>query len=365
MKKIPLAKPDLSGNEIKYVNEVIAKQGRISSSGYYLDKFEGMAARRFKRKFALSCSNGTTALHLALLSLGIGPGDEVIVPTMTFAACAAAIVYCGARPVFIDSNLQDWTIDVLQLDAKKTSRTRAVLAVDLYGMPANYDILPAWCKKNKIYLIEDAAEAHGACFAGKPVGSFGQVSCFSFYGNKVLTTGEGGVCLTDDKALYNRMKVLKNHGMRSAGLYDHDIVGFNYRLTNLQAAIGCAQFERFNEFLAKREQLDRWYHEFLGGTEEIIFQKYDQKKISPVCWLFSCVVKKNSQLIRSKLTGKGIENRAFFKPLHLQKPYKRYCLNQKFPKAEYLYKHGLTLPAFIDLTKREIKRISDYLLASF
>lgn len=358
MKNIPLADPDLTGNEAKYVLDAIKKEQRISSSGQYISRFEKEAAAYFGRRFALSCSNGTTALHLALLALGVGPGDEVIVPTMTFAACAAVVVHCGARPVFIDSSLDDWTLDIKQLDSKLTSRTKAVIAVDLYGLPAAHDFLEAWCAKNKVFLIEDAAEAHGARFQGKLTGSFGSISCFSLYGNKVITTGEGGICLTDDKKIYERMQVFKNHGMSlKKQKYDHDIVGFNYRLTNLQAAVGCAQLERLDQFLAKRAQIDEWYHEFLGGVKEIIFQKFDLKKIQPVCWLFSCLVKKDNKIVRRELAKKGIDSRPFFKPLHTLKPYQEFSVGQRFPVAEYLHKYGLTLPTSVKLSRSDVKYV--------
>jgi len=365
MKKIFVAEPVLDGNEAKYVLDAITEEGHISSFGKYINKFEQKMAASFQRKFASSCSNGTTALHLALLALNVGLGDEVILPSMTFAACAAVVVHCGATPVFIDSNIDDWTLDINQLDSKLTPKTKAVIAVDLYGLPADYEYLEKWCKKNKVYLIEDAAEAHGARFMDSPVGSFGSVSCFSFYGNKVLTTGEGGICLTDDKEIHERIGIFKNHGTKPginrSERYEHSVAGFNFRLTNLQAAVGCAQLERMNKFLSKRDKINAWYHKYLGGIKEITFQKFDSKKIKPVCWLFSCLVKKDVEKIMDELAGKGVESRPFFKPLHLQGPYKKYCAGQKFPVAEYLWKYGLTLPTSVKLEEKEIKYICDCL----
>ena len=365
MKKIFVANPIFDGNEVKYVLDALTEEGHISSFGEYIDKFEREAATLFGRKFASSCSNGTTALHLALLALGVGPGNEVVVPSMTFAACAAVVVHCGATPVFIDSNINDWTLDVNQLDTKLTSKTKAVIAVDLYGVPADYGHLTDWCKKNKVYLIEDAAEAHGARFSGRPVGSFGAVSCFSFYGNKVLTTGEGGICLTDDKNIHERIGIFKSHGTKPGinrrERYEHSVAGFNFRLTNLQAAVGCAQLERMNEFLAKREKINTWYHKYLNGIKEISFQKFNSKKAQPVCWLFSCLVEKDIEKIMDGLAEKGIESRPFFVPLHLQPPYKKYCVRQKFPVAERLWKYGLTLPTSVKLEEEDIKYVCDCL----
>jgi len=360
--KIPVAKPDLSGREAEYVLDAIKNEGRISSSGKYIDLFEQYGRKFFRRKYALSCSNGTTALHLALLGLGIGPGDEVIVPVLTFTATAAAVVHAGARPVFVDCNLSDWTIDINQLDKKLSPKTKAIIPVDLFGMPCDYDRLGAWCKKNKIFLIEDAAESHGAYYKGKPVGSFGQVSCLSFYGNKILTTGEGGMCLTDNKEIYERMRVFKNHGMKKGGLYEHDVVGYNYRLTNLQAAIGCAQFEKLEESVAQREKIEKSYKKLLGGLSGVVFQRYDQEKIKPVCWIFSLLFSdKKMEFVRQKLLEKGIETRTFFKPFHWQKGYRPYVTQRRFPAAEYLYEHGVSLPTFNQLSGSEIKYICSVL----
>jgi len=356
--KIPVARPDLSGKEAVYVLDAIKNEGRISSSGKYLDRFEEYGRKFFKRKHALSCSNGTTALHLALLGLEIGPGDEVIVPVLTFTATAAAVVHAGAKPVFIDCNLEDWTIDIKQLDKKLTPKTKAVISVDLFGMPCNYEYLENWCKKNKVFLIEDAAEAHGAYYKGKPTGSFGQVSCFSFYGNKIITTGEGGLCLTDDQKIYERMKVFKNHGMKSAGVYESEVIGYNYRLTNVQAAIGCAQFERFKEFLAKRKKTEELYKKLLSDYQGIVYQKYDENKIKPACWLFSLLFSdKKMEYVRQELLKKGIETRTLFKPFHWQEGYRPYITQQQFPNAEYIYEHGVSLPTFNQLTDSQIKYI--------
>ncbi|MFH0852550.1 MAG: DegT/DnrJ/EryC1/StrS aminotransferase family protein [bacterium] len=357
MKKIPVAAPDLSGNEVKYLIDAIKNEGRVSSAGKYIDRFEVLAAKNFGRKFALSCSSGTTALHLALLALGIGPGDEVIVPVFTFAAPAAVVIHCGAKLVFVDINKNDWNLDVKELDKKLTKRTKALIAVDTYGMPCDYDYIVHWCKAHKIFLIEDAAESHGAFFGGKPVGNFGEVSCFSFYGNKILTTGEGGVCLSDSQELYEKMAILKNHGMRSRGVYDHEVVGYNYRMTNLQAAVGCAQFERFQKFLKARKTMKLLYEKLLANCPSITFQLSNDKKAEAVCWLFSVLINKDIDAVRQKLSEKGVASRPFFKPLHLQKPFQPYAMNQKFPNAEYAYQHGISLPSSTLLTEKQVSFI--------
>jgi len=355
---IPIARPDLSGNESKYVLDAIAHEGRISSSGIYLDRFESLAATRFGRVHALSVSNGTTALHLALRGLDIGPGDEVIVPSFTFAATAAAVVHCGATPVFVDVRADDWMIDPAALDAVRTTRTKAVIAVDLYGMPCNYQALQDWCTQHHLSLIEDAAEAHGARYHDKPVGSFGHVSCFSFYGNKILTTGEGGMCLTDDPDLFERMRVLKNHGMKKPGVYEHAVVGYNYRMTNLQAAIGCAQFERFDQFLEARRTISGQYMKQLSKVEGITLQHSLDSNIQPVFWLFSILIDKSPVAIAAHLKAQGIETRPVFKPMHMQEAYRVYIRpGQTFPVSESLSSRGISLPSSSLMTEEEVNYV--------
>jgi len=297
-------------------------------------------------------SNGTTALHLALMALGVGPGDEVIVPSFTFVASISTIRHCGATPVMIDSRADDWTLDVSQLDSARTPRTKAVMAVDLYGMPCDYDVLVPWCQKNGLALIEDAAEAHGARFAGRAVGSYGDISCFSFFG--IVTTGEGGMCLTDDPELYEKMRVLKNHGMTKPGLYEHDVVGYNYRLTNVQAAIGVAQMERIDEFLERRAKNAALYKELLGGESKINFQKFGAEK-NPVCWMETVMIDADVAAVAAELAKAEIETRRTFRPMHTQKPYAPFAVGRSFPVAEDLYRRGLNLPSSALLMPEQIK----------
>ncbi len=352
--KIPVASPDLSGNEAKYVLDAIQNEGRISSSGKYLDRFEMACAEQFGRRFAHSMSNGTVALHLALLSLGIGPGDEVIVPSFTFAASAAVILHCGATPVFVDVREDDWTIDTTKLESVRTPRTKAVIAVDLYGTPCDYFALEDWCKAHNIFLIEDAAEAHGARYNNHPVGSFGDISCFSFFGNKVLTTGEGGVCVMDNPEYCERLHVLKNHGMKRPGIFEHDIAGWNARMTNVQAAMGVAQFERFDAFLAARANNERIYRELLADVPGITLKHADAKK-QTVNWMFSILIDKDVAAIRAKLLEQDIETRPLFTPLHVQKPYLPFAYGKYFPVSERLHRQGLSLPSSSVLTREHIE----------
>jgi perosamine synthetase len=359
---IPLACPDLSGKESAYVLDAIGTEGRISSAGKYIDRFEAGLALRFERKFALSTTNGTTALHLALLGLGVGPGDEVIVPTFTFAASVATIVHTGARPVFVDVNPEDWTLDLAALDALRTPKTKVVVAVDIYGMPCDYARLGQWCVKHGVHLIEDAAEAHGATFGGRPVGSFGAVSCFSFFGNKILTTGEGGVCLSDNAEVHERMRVLKNHGMERPGRYEHAVAGYNYRMTNVQAAIGCAQLEQFDQFLAARHKVGELYVERLQSHSRISFQRSTTADQAPVCWLMSVLLDANPVEVAAYLKGEGIDTRLLFKPMHQQEAYRQFARGS-FPVSEALHARGISLPSSSLLTEAEVDYVCAKLIA--
>lgn len=360
--RILVAKPDLTGREAEYVLDAIQRQGNISSFGEYLDRFERLGAEYCCRKYALCTSNGTTALHLALMALGVGPGDEVIVPTFTFIATASTVVHCGATPIFVDANADDWNLDIEALDAVRTSRTKAVISADLYGVPCNKSRLSAWCKLHSIALVEDAAEAFGASWDEKPVGGFGDVSCFSFYGNKIITTGEGGMCLTDNQELYERMRVLKNHGMRAAGVYEHDVVGYNYRLTNIQAAIGCAQLERVDSLLKKRDMIRQWYHDRLCAIPGITLPKLCLEQ-SPVFWMMAILLDRiSSARVKQILLDHDIETRPFFAPLHRQKAFSSFPQKiQAFPVAEDLFRRGIILPSSSLLTRAEVDFVCDAL----
>ncbi|NQV08592.1 DegT/DnrJ/EryC1/StrS family aminotransferase, partial [Candidatus Woesearchaeota archaeon] len=252
-KFIPVAEPVLEGNELKYVTECV-KTGWISSAGKFVKKFEEKFSKYCDCKYGVAVSNGTTALHLALVALGIKKGDEVIVPNFTFVATANAVVYVGGVPVFVDADKETWNIDVDKIEEKITSKTKAIIPVNIYGHPCDMNKIMDIAKKHNLYVIEDCAESHGAEYNGEKTGSFGDISCFSFYGNKIITTGEGGMCVTNNKELAEKMSMLKDHGMKPERRYWHETIGFNYRMTNIQAAIGLAQLENINKFIeTKRE----------------------------------------------------------------------------------------------------------------
>lgn len=342
-----MAKPSLDGNELKYVTDCI-ESNWISSQGDYIRKFEEGFSKFCERKYGVATSSGTTALHLALTALGVGPGDEVIVPCLTFVATASVVKHCGAKPVFVDADERTWNIDVNKIEEKITKKTKAIIPVHLYGAPCDMDPIMKIAKKHKLFVIEDAAEAHGAKYKGKKVGSFGDISCFSFFANKIITTGEGGMCVTNNKALVNKIKLYRDHG-RVKG-YWHPVVGYNYRMTNLQGALGLAQLEEIDHLLIKRRYLSGFYSALLEDVKGITFQNKDYKN---VCWMYS-VLFKDRKKVEKALKENEIDYRLFFYPLNKLPPYRD---GKKYPVAEKLSKHGINLPTFIDITTQDMLKI--------
>lgn len=262
MNKIPIYKPSITGNEKKYVNECLDSTW-ISSKGKFVNEFEARFCEYTNVKYATTVSNGTVALHLALLALGIGSGDEVIVPTLTYIASVNAIAYTGAIPVFADSREDTWQVDPEDVRRKITSKTRAIMAVHLYGHPCDMDKIMTIAKEHGLFVIEDCAEAFGTLYKGKHVGSFSDISTYSFFGNKTITTGEGGIVVTNDETLFDRAVHFKGQGLAKHREYWHDVIGYNYRMTNICAAIGLAQLEQAKEFIEKKRQIATWYKDNL------------------------------------------------------------------------------------------------------
>ena len=254
--QIPLAFPDLGGNEIEYISDAVHSSW-VSSTGPYITSFENNFSSYCDVNFGISTSNGTTALHLSLISLGIGPGDEVIVPDLTFAATINAVLHAGATPVIVDVDPDTLLIDPEKIKAAISPNTRAVICVHLFGSPCDMNSICSLCKDGKIFLIEDCAQAHGATYNNKKVGSFGDIGCFSFFGNKIITTGEGGMCVTNSEELRDKMRILRDHGMDPDRRYIHNVVGYNYRMTNIQAALGVAQLENIDKSLIFRSKFKR------------------------------------------------------------------------------------------------------------
>jgi perosamine synthetase len=353
--KYPVYKPSLSGNESLYINDCINSTW-ISSKGKYIDKFENNFKDYLKIDYATSVSNGTTALHLALLALDIGPGDEVIVPTLTYIASVNAIAYVGAKPVFVDSNLNDWNIDTDKIEEKVTNRTKALMAVHLYGASCNMASINSICKKNKILLVEDAAEGFGSMFNNEYAGSFGDISTFSFFGNKTITTGEGGMVTSKSEKLIKKVKYLKNQAISSDKEYWHDHIGYNYRMTNICAAIGLAQLERANKIINKKRKIAEWYKEELKGFD-VVFQN-EELNTKHSFWMVAILLKNNiiRDAIREKLMKVGVETRPIFYPIHTMPSY---LSNKKYPVAETLNDRGLNLPSYPDLDKADINFICE------
>ncbi|HEX3052825.1 MAG TPA: DegT/DnrJ/EryC1/StrS family aminotransferase [Aggregatilineaceae bacterium] len=360
---IPVAAPSLVGNEKKYVMDCLETTW-ISSNGKYIQQFESAFAQFCGVKYAASCCNGTVALHLALLALGIGPGDEVLIPTLTFIATANAVTYTGATPILIDSEPQTWNIDPALLEAKITERTRAIIAVHIYGHPADMDAIWAVAKRHNLFVIEDAAEAHGAEYNNKRCGSLGHVGTFSFYGNKALTTGEGGMVTTDDPALDAKIRSLKGQGMDPKRRYWFPVIGYNYRMTNIEAAIGLAQLEKVDFHLDARRNIARWYREALQDVPGIIWQ-IEQSWAKSTQWMVSIVLDDTVSISRDDLMAclaeKGIETRPIFYPMHILPPY---LSSDPFPVSDRLSQRGINLPTWAGLSQQDIQFISKSLASA-
>lgn len=354
--QIPVYEPSLGGNEKKYVLDCLESTW-ISSKGKYINLFEQGFAKYIDITYATTVSNGTVAIHLALIALGIGPGDEVIVPSLTYIASVNAITYTGATPVFVDSLVDTWQIDPEDVRRKITPNTRAVMAVHLYGQACDMDPLMAICKEHNIFLIEDCAEAIGSKYKGKYVGTFGDISTFSFFGNKTITTGEGGMVVTNDPTLFDRSVHFKGQGLAKYRQYWHDVVGYNYRMTNICAAIGLAQLEQVETFIGQKRQVAAWYKKYLTNPD-ISFHA-EAKDTFHTYWMCSILVKDSSkrELLRDKLADKGVETRPLFYPAHTMPMYSHKY--QKHPVAEYLGWRGINLPSFPTLKEDQVKMISE------
>ena len=361
--KIPIAEPWLGEEELNNAVQAI-RSGWISSQGEFILEFEQKFARYCGARFGVATSNGTVALHLALKALGIQQGDEVLVPALTFIATANTVAYCNAKPVFVDSHPVYWCIDPDRIAERVTKRTRAIVPVHLYGHPCDMAAIMHIAKNHNLYVIEDAAEAHGASYRDKRVGSFGHINCFSFYGNKIISTGEGGMCLTDDEDLATRMRILRDHGMNPNRRYWYDVVGFNYRMTNLQAAVGAAQVDKLDMLIARRRQLAAWYQEAFKDLVErgLVTLPPEMPWAKSVYWMYSILVEdrfgtSRDELINS-LKERGIETRPLFYPLHLMPPYQRRN-SRAFSVAEEVGRKGINLPSGPRVTKEQVIEITN------
>ena len=354
--RYPVYQPSLSGNERKYVLECLDSTW-ISSKGKFINQFEERFSEYLGIKYSAAVSNGTVALHIALLALGIGPGDEVIVPSFTYIASVNAIHYTGATPVFVDSDPDSWQMNPKDVNQKITSKTKAVMAVHLYGHTCDMDELVNICKEHNLYLIEDTAEAFGSKYRGKFAGTFGDISTFSFFGNKTITTGEGGMVSTNSKELYDLVMRLKGQGLAAGKEYFHDIIGYNYRMTNICAAIGCAQLENATDIIAKKRKIANWYNNQLNDLPLQLHK--ESKDVFHSYWMYTVMVgdTEKRDKLRTFLKEKGIETRPAFHPVHQMPMY--YQEGVSFPVAESLALKGINLPSYPGLNESDVNYISE------
>jgi len=353
MKLIPVYKPHLCGNEKKYVNDCLDSTW-ISSRGDYISRFESNFSDFLGVAAATSVSNGTVALHLALHALGVGPGDEVIVPTLTYIATVNAIAYVGATPVFVDSLEDTWNMDPEDVKCKITPRTKAIMVVHLYGNPCAMRELQVLCSNHELFLVEDSAEAFGSLYNGKSVGGFGDFSTFSFFGNKTITTGEGGMVTSNCVTRVERVAYLKSQSVSRTREYWHGEVGFNFRMTNICAAIGLAQLEQAEQVLQKKNLINNWYVSYLQGTS-LQFQRVEACANSSY-WMVTVLTPTEAMRdgLRDHLKANGVETRPMFYPVHRMPIF---YSDASFPVAEGVSKRGMNLPSYPDLTKLDVKLI--------
>jgi perosamine synthetase len=355
---INLAQPDLNGNELKYVTECM-ETGWISSLGRFIPLFEEEMAKLAGTKHAIATNNGTTALHLALVALGVGPGDEVIVPTVTYIATANAVAYCGATPVLVDVEPGTVNMDASKLQAALTSKTKGVISAHLYGIPADVKGVNAFCEANGIFHLEDAAESHGATVDGKPVGGWGTAATFSFFGNKIVTTGEGGAVTTDDDELAAQLRLLRGQGMDPNRRYWFPVIGFNYRMTNIQAAIGLAQLERFDDIVAVRRGIAAQYatrFAQIEGLEPVVIAD----GVVPVPWMQNIYLRDadaaRRDAVMASLRELGVDSRPVFYPMHVMPPYEQ---TGDFAVGDDWSARGISLPMHTALTPEDVDTICD------
>ena len=360
-KMIPVAEPLIGAKEKEYVNKCL-ETGWISSSGSYVKEFEKRCASFSKARYGISTCNGTVALHLALLAANVKKGDEVIVPTLTFISTANAVLFTGAKPIFVDSQKDTWNMDPDLIEQSITKNTKAIIPVHLFGHPADMDPIKKVARKYNLIIIEDTAEAHGAEYKGKPVGTLGDLGTFSFYGNKIITTGEGGMVLTNNKDFSDKIRILRDHGMSPEKKYVHNVVGYNYRLTNVQAAIGLAQMEKINSIIASKIKIAEAYNNGLSKASTITLP-VNKNWAKNIYWLYSIILRKNYKISRDRLIKElkleGIDSRPMFPTVHKQPIYNT---ADELPVAQELSEMGITLPSSPVLKLSQIKKIISVIL---
>ena len=364
---IPVNTPLLSGNEKKYLLECISTNW-ISSEGPFISKFENQFSNYNNRKHGIAVSNGSAALDIAVKALGIGENDEVIVPAFTIISPLLSIVRSGAKPILVDSEINTFNIDVSKIEEKISTNTKAILVVHIYGFPSDMDAISSLCKKYNLFLIEDSAEMHGQTYNDKKCGSFGDISTFSFYPNKLITTGEGGMILTDNENLNESCKKLRNLAFEPLKKrFVHYEMGWNYRMTNLQAALGLAQLENIDKHINRKREIGRIYNDYLKNTKHISLMPETTSYSENIYWVYSILLDDsfpgNAELIMKKLKDQGIATRPFFYPMNLQPVFNNMGLftNESYPVAEKISNKGFYIPCGLGISNLEIKEVADKL----
>jgi perosamine synthetase len=367
---IPVNTPVLNGNEEKYVLDCL-RSGWISSEGPYVERFEKEFARKIGRKYAIAVSNGSVALDVAIEAIGISKGDEVIMPTFTIISCISQIVRNGGVPVLVDCDERTWNMDVSKLESLITERTKAIMVVHIYGLPVDLDPIIKLCEKYNLILIEDAAEMHGQTYNNRMCGSFGDISTFSFYPNKHITTGEGGMILTDSLHLADKLRALRNLCFQPERRFIHKELGWNYRMSNIQAAIGVAQLERLDEIVLRKREIGSLYSSLLNDIEDIQLPLHSTNYADNIYWVFGVVIKdsdsRNAIDLMSDLAKMGVGTRPFFYPMHLQPVFRETGMffGEKFPVSESICEKGFYLPSGLSLTDEEIIYVVNCLKSLF
>lgn len=361
-KNIPVNTPLFKGNEKKYLNECI-ETGWISSEGPFVEKFEQKFSRSVNRKYGIAVCNGSAALELAVVALGIGKGDEVIMPTFTIISCASAVVRAGAKPVLVDNDPNTWTMDVTKVEEKITKKTKAIMVVHIYGLPVDMDPIITLAKQYNLKIIEDSAEAHGLAYKNRPCGSFGDISIFSFYPNKLVTTGEGGMVVTDSDKLAKKCKSLRNLCFLPHRRFFHEELGWNMRMTNLQAALGLAQLEKLEEFIIRKRKMGRIYQQEFKGLKSIQLPLPSVSYANNIYWVFGMVLREDIPFdalhIMNLLSKERIGTRPFFWPMHEQPVFLKMGLfkNERYPVSEKLGRKGFYIPSGLGLEEGDMKKV--------
>jgi perosamine synthetase len=363
---VPVNEPLLNGNERTYLNQCI-DTGWISSEGPFVKQLEEQFAARVGRRYGITVCNGSVALDAAVAALNIGPGDEVILPSFTIISCAAAIVRAGATPVVVDSDPLTWNMDVQHIEAKITSATKAIMVVHIYGLPVDMDPLLRLAEQYGLKVIEDAAEMHGQTYRGKPCGSFGDLSTFSFYPNKHVTTGEGGIIVTDDEALAERCRSLRNLCFQPQKRFVHEELGWNFRMSNVQAALGVAQLERLDESVAKKRAIGQRYTKLLADIPGVQLPLPQTDYADNIYWVYGIVLQDvlpfDAEEAMRRIRQHQIGTRPFFWPMHEQPVFHKMGLfaNESCPVAERLARRGFYIPSGLAITEEQMDRVVEVL----